>query len=324
MNQQKGAKIMKPYLYILALFLLIPGVCFSQSMVYSLAIDRTKDGSVYTSTYCGGMWKADEGLASWSAQNNGLNVPLPIAFHTILCAAIAPSNGSIMYCGNTEGYVYRSNNRGDTWFDTGLNLHKMIRGLAIDPTNPDHVYAASELGLYEQKKDIGWKTVLPEEYGIFEDVAFDLFDSKTIYTVTQNFKGTGSIQISHDSGVTWAETKLSYGIVRIGLDPVHEGTLYLATRGSILKTTDYGINWEFLNTGLPKALVTAIAIDPMDAQIVYAGTMDGLYVSGDGGTNFANTDLVEGMVTNLAFSRGEDSLFIGTARYALIKQELSE
>ena len=50
----------------------------------------------------------------------------------------------------------------------------------------------------------------------------------------------------------------------------------------------------------------------------------GLYMSEDGGHNWVNTNIVEGMVTNLAFSSGEDSLYIGTSRHGLLKQALTE
>ena len=52
--------------------------------------------------------------------------------------------------------------------------------------------------------------------------------------------------------------------------------------------------------------------------------MNELYMSEDGAHNWVNTNLVEGMVTNLAFSSGEDLLYIGTARHGLLKQKLAE
>ena len=315
---------MKPYLYILALFFFLPNSCFSQTMVYSLAVDTTGDGSVYTSTDCGGMWKADEEVTSWTACSGGLTTPLPLAFHTILCAAIAPSNNSIMYCGSTNGHVYRSNNGGDTWIDTGLNLRKVVRALAIDPFDANHVYAAGEPGLFEQKKGTTWQKVLPGGNRIFEDIAFDPFDSKIIHAITQNIAGNGSILTSRDSGVTWRDSTLNYGVIRIGFDLNNEGTLYLGTHGGVYKSVNDGVTWDFLSSGFPHKLVTAIIVDPVESQLVYAGTMDGLYMSENGGSSWSNTNLVEGMITNLAFSRDEDSLFIGTARYGIIKHALTE
>jgi len=108
---------MKNYVLAICLLLFIPCVCFSQGTVYSLAIDRGHSGDVYTSTYLGGFWKGDENLSSWQERNNGLSSRQPVHSFTILCAAMAPSNGNILYVGTTEG-VYRSINGGQTWADT--------------------------------------------------------------------------------------------------------------------------------------------------------------------------------------------------------------
>jgi hypothetical protein len=58
-------------------------------------------------------------------------------------------------------------------------------------------------------------------------------------------------------------------------------TLYAGTRkGGIFKSTNGGEAWSTINTGLPNAAVTALAIDPETSTTLYAGTDgDGVFKS---------------------------------------------
>jgi photosystem II stability/assembly factor-like uncharacterized protein len=315
---------MKSVLYLFLSLICIPGISYSAEMVYCLTVDKSIDGAVYASTYGGGLWKADKDLFAWGAKSSGLSTPLPTKYHTILCTAIAPSNSAIMYCGNTSGRVYHSADRGNTWVNTGLNLLKVIRALAIDPFNAGHIYVASERGLYEQKRGSTWQMVLAGGNRIFQDVAFDPFDNRIIYAVAQNDNFYSSLFTSRDAGITWTETILKYGTGRIGLDPKHEGIMYISSRGGVLKTEDDGATWDFFSNGLDDSFVTAIIVDPADPQVVYAGTLEGLYISEDGGRSWSNTGIIDGWITDLAFSRDENSLYIGTGNHGILKQALTE
>lgn len=304
--------------------LLIPAHCYSQSTVYSLAVDRAYDGYVYTSGYCDGMWVGDADLNSWDRCNNGLSTNTPFKYYTILCTAIAPSNGNIMYCGTSKGYVYRSGDRGDNWANTGLKLRKGVRAVAIDPSDSEHLFAASSQGLYAHTDGSGWKKVFFYFNTIFTDVAFDPSDSKIVYAVTVNFLAGGTLYRSDDSGKNWTRTAFDSGLHRIGLDPDNEGTMYITTYNGVLKTTDDGENWSFLSSGLSDKIVGAIAVDPVDSDVVYAGTWNGVYVTDDGGSTWVNTNIIEDIVLNLAFSQDENMLYICTAKNGMIKEDFTE
>jgi photosystem II stability/assembly factor-like uncharacterized protein len=52
----------------------------------------------------------------------------------------------------------------------------------------------------------------------------------------------------------------------------------------VYKSTDEGLNWQQINTGLPEANIRKLAVDPLNENNVYAITdASGLYKSGDGG-----------------------------------------
>jgi photosystem II stability/assembly factor-like uncharacterized protein len=108
-----------------------------------------------------------------------------------------------------------------------------------------------------------------------------------------------SVFRSGDGGKSWART--GYGRTEGGppqvmvVDPATPSTAYVGTvngfvgdvasRG-IYRTLDAGATWTPVNVGLPLefTVVTALAIDPGDPRVVYAGTMQyGVYKSVDGG-----------------------------------------
>lgn len=70
--------------------------------------------------------------------------------------------------------------------------------------------------------------------------------------------------------------------------------------GPLFKGTANGINWVTANRGLPNT-VTAVAVNPTNSSIMYAGTVDGnIFVSTDGGTTWTSSNSTPGSsVTSL-------------------------
>src|SRR5262249_18031647 len=109
--------------------------------------------------------------------------------------------------------------------------------------------------------------------------------------------------------VTWQGTLIGgrSSIEGLAADPVTPDILYAAENsfGSIRKTTDGGSHWSFLPITpgvLPVFSVLAVAVDPANASIVYAGTSRGVYKSTDaGGTwKIANNGLSNTSINVLA------------------------
>ena len=53
-------------------------------------------------------------------------------------------------------------------------------------------------------------------------------------------------------------------------DPQTPGTMYLAARGGVLKTTDGGGHWTFANSGLRALGVRSVQIDPQSGSLLVA------------------------------------------------------
>lgn len=109
---------------------------------------------------------------------------------------------------------------------------------------------------------------------------------------------SGGLFKSTDAGATWQRVSSLTGATRgcvnaIAVDP-HDSNILYASRfaDGIFKSTDGGTNWFPVNTGLSTNLelaVTAIAIDPVDADTVYVANNVGVFKSTDGGASWTNS-----------------------------------
>jgi hypothetical protein len=125
--------------------------------------------------------------------------------------------------------------------------------------------------------------------------AFDPRNPEIVYALTaerQVFKTT-------DGGATWrampARGRDWVGANEtLAADPEHPGTLYVGTGGAVEKTVDGGHSWHALKRGLLlpprppdswKGWVTALAVDPVSTNVIYAGS-DRISRSSDGGRSW--------------------------------------
>jgi photosystem II stability/assembly factor-like uncharacterized protein len=130
---------------------------------------------------------------------------------------------------------------------------------------------------------------LPPDAGRPEAVAFDPRGPQIVYVMTQ-----GHVFKTTDGGAHWQATA-TRGSGWVGAnealtaDPRHPGTLFAGTQAAVYKTVDGGRSWRPSKRGLfvphldrLKGWVIALAVDPANTNIVYAGS-DRVSKSSDGG-----------------------------------------
>ncbi|MGU3781721.1 WD40/YVTN/BNR-like repeat-containing protein [Burkholderia metallica] len=101
---------------------------------------------------------------------------------------------------------------------------------------------------------------------------------------------------THDGGKTWVKVtlpkppgggKADRNLYHAFAD--HTGALYIsAEQGTVLKSTDGGANWNYLQTGGKGSLWTGVAMP--DGRVVVGGLLGSLYQSSDGGASWTAVD----------------------------------
>src|ERR1019366_3055793 len=232
----------------------------------------------------GGVWKTDDFGQTWA--------PIFDAQPTqsVGAIAVAPSNPSIIYVASGEGLrrpdlsvgdgIYRSADAGVTWKHLGLRDGQQIPALAIDPRNPDRLFAAV----------LGHPYGANPERGIFRSTDGGATWQQALYVDAD----TGGCDVCFDP----SNPDVMYATLwesRIG--PWDSGATARGTKGGLFKSTDGGQTWRRLTQGLPADVVQAnLAVAPSDGRRLYAvvGAVRGteIYRSDDAGESWrrATTD----------------------------------
>ena len=194
--------------------------------------------------------------------------------------ALSPNDPAVLYIG--AQYLFRSTDRGESWQrlspDLTSNDPKKQRqeesgGLSIDNSTAENhctLYAISESPL----------------------------DGQVIWVGTDD----GNLQLTRDGGKTWRNVVANID----SLPPAtwcssveasrHDAATAYATfdghrsgdmQTYVFKTTDFGQTWVSLATGEIDGYAHVIREDLVNADLLFLGTEFGLYISIDGGTQWA-------------------------------------
>ena len=221
----------------------------------------------------GGVWKSDDYGRTWNPIFESQST------QSVGAIAVAPSDGNIVYVASGEGLrrpdlsvgngIYRSNDAGKTWQHFGLPDSQQIPALAIDPHDPNRLFAAV----------LGHPYGPNEERGIFRSIDGGHSWKKVLY----KDPSTGGSDVVIDP----ANANVVYASMwQSTLGPWEDGNDYGGTRGGLFKSTDGGDTWKQLTQGLPANLVQInVAIAPSDSNRIYAtlsSTKEAGYASSGG------------------------------------------
>jgi photosystem II stability/assembly factor-like uncharacterized protein len=261
-------------------------------------------GAIYAATN-NGVFKSTNGGASWTVANSGLA-------GNVFSLAIDPSNPSTLYAGTDGSHVFKSTNGGQSWIAASSGLEDtIVLSLAIDPANPNTLYAGTATSAFFPGSGV-FKSIdaaqtwtasnsgLP--VAIIDVLRIDPSNPATLYAGT-NFAGVFK---STNGGQSWtaANSGMTNALIEdLAVDPVNPTTLYAAIGGcsfncsltaGVFKSTNGGMSWAGVNSGITDLQVVSLAVEPSDTNILYAGTrLHGVFKSIDGGASWTpvNPDL---------------------------------
>jgi hypothetical protein len=233
---------------------------------------------------------------SWTVVNDGIK-----AFITT-SIAINPNNPSIMYALIQHLGLYKSTDGGRNWSVLWNDRYaKNMYTLVIDPKNPQILYAYSSSGL--MRSDDGGQNWIGADDGISGEVrsfAIDPLNTNKIYVGTNRY----GLFHSLDYGRTWEQT-ITWDppllISSIAIDPQKHTRIYLgvkeygvANSTTVLKSDmPFGFIFREKGAGLEEhrnMYIDEILIHPLNTQLVYLKTDEGLFKSENGAEYWMKRD----------------------------------
>ncbi len=198
---------------------------------------------------------------------------------------VSPHNPTRLYFASQR--VWRSDNRGDAWTPISNDLTR----------NQDRI-TLPIMGR-RQSWDNAWDIAAMSNYNTITSLAESPIQEGLIYAGTDD----GIIQVTEDGGKTWR--KIELGSIKglpaaafvndLRADLFDAGTVYAALdnhkygdfKPYLLKSTDKGKTWAFINGDLPNPLLTwRLVQDHLKKDLLFAATEFGIYFTYNGGSNW--------------------------------------
>jgi hypothetical protein len=168
--------------------------------------------------------------------------------------------------------------------ESAAEVYPYISGLAVSPLDNNEIWAGSSDGMVHVTKDDGghWADVTPSQ-------------------IKKKWGWIGSVEASYTAKGTAYVTASRY--------------MWDDFKPYVYKTVDYGQHWTEITQGLPDdEYVMSIAIDPHNANLVFLGTRNAVYVSVTGGADWQplSLNMPHALVMHVAIQPQQNSLVAAT------------
>ncbi len=233
------------------------GPAVASGRVMAIAVNPRNKFEYYVGVASGGVWKTVNDGTTWT----------PVfdkeGSYSIGWVALDPNDSAVVWVGAGESNsqrsvaygdgIYRSDDGGKNWQNLGLKKSEHIGRVVVDPRDSKVVYVAAEGPLWGPGGDRG-------------------------------------LYKSGDGGKTWKAVLTiseNTGVVDVAIDPTNPDVVYAAAyqrrrhvftlidggpESAIYKSTDAGVSWNKLKSGLPTVDMGRIglAVSAVDPSVVYA------------------------------------------------------
>lgn len=291
------------------------------------------DPSNANTVYAGGIdfWRSTNAGSNWAQKSNWYQQsgapPYVHADHHAV--AFDPANSNVVFLG-TDGGIFKSTNRGDTW--TSLNNNLFITQFyygAVHPSSSVYYGGTQDNGTLKSTGGTNWFEILGGDGGATE---VDFNNPQNIYMEYVNFaffKSTnaGASFFKAMSGIptgpgTWdGTTDRTLFISPFSMDPNNSNTIVGGTY-RVWRTTNGASSWTAISgdltgdgTGQNGAKISTVIVAKGNSNVIYAGCSNGrVQVTTNSGTNWTlrNSGLPNAYCTRITTNPSDPGIAYAT------------
>ena len=195
------------------------------------------------------------------------------------------------FAGDEFGNTFVDKDTKGVWSVLGPNGGD-VRAVAVDPRDANKLYISTMDGQIHVTADAGKSWRLLASFGksllTLDQLFVDARDSNVIYASGHRGKLAGGFFKSKDAGATWDENKELKGeaIHAMHQAKADPNLIYVGTKDGVWLSKDSGDNFKRLESGTMPLDINSFAVDPKNANTLYAGTTWRPYKSTDNGKSW--------------------------------------
>ena len=263
-------------------------------------IDPTDSRWIYNNREMGAMWRFDQKLGVQTMitprREQGKD---PLRFNWTPPIMLSPHNPAIVYTG--AQVLFRSLDRGDRWTEISPDLttnekakqggagnisYCTITTLSESPVKPGLIWVGTDDGKVQMTMNGG---------ATWNDCTAKIASAGG----PDNFWVSRVLASPHDAGIAFA---------------AKTGLRFDDVRACLFKTADYGETWTSIGGNLPEKSINVIVQDRKNANLLFVGTEQGVYVSIDGGKRWVpfKNNMPWVKITDLVIHPRENDLVVAT------------
>ncbi len=308
---------------------------------YGVAVDNAKPYNVYGGLQDNGVWMGP----SNNEENVGWHDSGQYPFKMIMGGdgmqvAVDTRDNATVYTGFQFGNYFRINTKTSDrkritpTHELGERPYRWNwqSPIQLSTHNMDIVYFGADKLFRSFNKGDSFEAISGDltQGGRKGDVAFGtlatIHESPLQFGLIYTGSDDGLVHVTRDGGYTW--TNITAGlpkdlwVSRVTSSAHDKGTVYVSLNGYrsddfnpyLFMSTDYGKTWKSISKDLPLEPVNVIKEDPTNADLLYVGTDNGLYVSLDKGATFMqlNNKLPAVAVHDIAIQNRDKEMLVGT------------
>ena len=284
-------------------------------------LSRWPEGGILLVAAGGELWRSREVGGEWEQMGNALQKS------DVTCLEVDPTRPGVAYIGTLWHGAHRTSDAGQTWIPVGSGIgRRLVTSLAVDLEDARRMFVGTVDGVYCSTDGAqSWQICSAAlRNTLIQDVVVDPDRPDRLVAGAHD-----GLYESTDAGTTWARLTEDLGAVAIFDVLIHDGTTYAGAWGhNVLRVAAEGGAPVPVHGGLETQSIYSLAIDPTDSGTLYAGAVECVFKSTDGGESWrAVTAGWPGALTafSLAIDPAHSSrLLAGTTRGVYVSNDAGE